>query len=330
MKYHNIHMKHKAIIICGSSRAGKTTLAKLTNLHSQSHKGLVFEGLFPAYLSRLSYVLKRVHPMLFKEYMERPRYIDEKKSKTLTPQEQLEDCNFSKSVHFLDSIYNSFGESWAIADLHAELYYKELLRASSDVHFCVAIRDPRECVCAGLYWLDFPNAIKNRKLWFYKNLFSWILSAHVAKVIQSKYPANITIVNLNKIKSGEAKKIQSLLGLKDGWDSGLPDNFYFSFIENGKFTTPKNNEYQELLTVKERAIIQALCADIMLEYGYKSEDIEGINIPHIRLIKKMMIGLAIFSPSLARGLINLLFSPLQHVKNQFNRFKQLIKDIRNF
>ena len=81
----NRHMIHKAIIICGSSRAGKTTLAKLACAYSNSHKGLIFEGLFPAYLSRLSYAFKRYNSKLFNEYLERPRFIDEKKSKTTTP-----------------------------------------------------------------------------------------------------------------------------------------------------------------------------------------------------------------------------------------------------
>ena len=79
----------KNIIICGTSRTGKSTLAKLARKHSQIYEGYVFEGLFPAYLSRLSYNFKTLHLSLFKEYLSRPRFIDEQKTLTLSPHQQI-------------------------------------------------------------------------------------------------------------------------------------------------------------------------------------------------------------------------------------------------
>ena len=320
---------HQTIIICGSSRAGKTTLAKLTCKYSNSHNGLIFEGLFPAYLSRLSYVLKRYHPKLFDEYLERPRFIDEGKSKTLAPIEQLDERDYSYKGSFMSSLHYAFGENWVIADLHAELYYKALLRALPNIYFCVVIRDPRDCVCAGLYWQDYPNARKNRKSWFYKRLFSWILSAHIAEEIKQNHPENISVINFNQIKNNETAK--QLLGLKEGWDKDLPEHAYYSFIGEGQFTTPdKEGKVLELLTVKERAIIQNLCADMMQKYGYAPENLPSVNIATLKIVKTMVIAIAKLSPSLARGFIDLLFSPVQHARKQLERLKQLIKDIKNF
>ncbi len=325
------YMMHKNIIICGPSRAGKTTLAKLANAHSKGHKGLIFEGLFPAYFSRLSYIFKNHHNKLFNEYMIRPRFIDEEKSKTITPAQQLNCDKFIYKGSFLASLNNAFGDNWIIADLHAELYYKTLLRSWPDIHFCVVIRDPRECVCAGIYWQNneqnFPNAHKYRKKLLYKKLFSWILSVHTAKKIQKDYPDNITIINFNQVKNND--DVLELLELNGTCINNLPFSTYYSFTKNGLFTTP-NHEKLELLTSNERAIIQNLCTDIMKEHNYSFEKLPHINIKTLDIAKTMIIGISAFSPSLARGFIDALFFPKQHAKNQLNRFKQFIKDIRNF
>ncbi len=289
---------------------------------------MIFEGLFPAYISRLSYVFKKMHPMLFREYMGRPRFIDEKKLESFKPNGQLKNEKYGEGKDFLGSVYRTFGEKWIIADLHAELYYKALLRAWPDIHFCVVIRDPRDCVCAGLYWQDFPKTCQNRTAWFYKNLFSWMLSVHVAQHIQTNYPDHITIVNSNQFQTDT--NITPLLGLSSQWKNDLPKQAYYSFVKNGTFTTPNENEFLELLTPKERAIIQGLCAETMRQYGYAFEDLPQANLMKLRFIKSLVFRLSARSPSLALGLINLLFSPSEHVKTQLNRFKQFIKDMNNF
>lgn len=326
--YHNNPMEHKAIIICGSSRAGKTTLAKCTFAHGARSRGLLFEGLFPAYFSRLCYVFKNLHPMLFREYMQRPRYIDEKKSKILTPAEQLKTDGKECKGDFLQSLRQVFGEDWVIADLHAEMYYKTLLRAWPDVHFCLVIRDPRDCVCAGIHWLDYPQPCKNRKEIFYKQLFGWILSAHVGARIRREHPDHITIINSNRLRENDG--IETLLGLEGAWRDSLPKLAYYTYMGNGKFSTPVEGEYRELLTQRELYIVQTLSADVMCDYSYDPENLPAIRIVHLKLIKTVMLGISSFSPSLARGLIMLLFSPAQHVKNQINRFKQFIRDIGHF
>ncbi|PCJ99937.1 MAG: hypothetical protein COA45_03750 [Zetaproteobacteria bacterium] len=321
-------MTYDTIIFCGTSRAGKTTLAKLMHAHSDTHNGLIFEGLFPAYLSRFSYLMKDAHSGLFNEYVERPRYIDEAKSKTLAPIEQFEMRSRSDQNSFLGRVHHAFGARWAIADLHAELYYKQLLRAWPDIHLCVVIRDPRDCVCAGLYWQDFPNARKDRKSGFYKRLFSWILSAHIADRIQKEHPDNITVINFNQIKSN-TESLQ-FLGMDDGWDQDIPEHAYYSYVGDHQFTTPNTGERLALLSAGECAIIQNLCADPMKRYGYQPEGLPSVNMLGPRIIKAVILGVAWFSPSLARGTIDLLFSPLQHAKNQIKRLKQFIKDIQNF
>lgn len=321
-------MTYDTIIFCGTSRAGKTTLANLMYAHSETHKGFIFEGLFPAYLSRISYIARKSHPHLFQEYLHRARFIDEQKSKTLTPADQFEAEGYVSQETFLASIHHAFGARWAIADLHAELYYKPLLHALPELHFCVVIRDPRDCVCAGLYWQDFPNAHKNRKSWFYKRLFSWVLATHIADKIQKERPDNITIINFNQIKTN----VQSLqfLGLADGWERDIPEHAYYSYVGDQQFTTPNIGERRPLLTSDECAIIQSLCADSMRRYGYQPEDLPAVNIVGLRIINAVILGVSWFSPSLARGMIDLLFSPLQHAKNQVKRLKQFIKDIQNF
>ncbi len=322
-------MKYKAVIFCGSSRAGKTTLAKLARAHSSHYKGLIFEGLFPAYLSRFSYMFGKYHKGLFDEYLTRPRFIDESKSQTITPKEQLgQGSDYRYKGSFLSSLDSAFGDKWALADLHAELYYKPLLRAMPDIVFCLVVRDPRDCVCAGLYWQDFPKAVKGRKSWFYKKLFSWILSAHMADKINKSHPENIVIVNFNQLVSDRVAP--DFLQFKDGWKKDLPDEPYYSYKGRGLFSTPNSAEYKELLSAKELFIIQDLCADYMKEYGYKVDDFPSSNIWALRIIKGLILGLSNLSPSLARGAIDLLFSPRQHVKKQFERLKQFIRDIKNF
>lgn len=321
-------MKYKAVIFCGSSRAGKTTLARLSHVHSVNYNGLIFEGLFPAYLSRYSYMFGKYHRGLFDEYMERPRFIDEVKSKTTTPKDEL-GGDFKYKDSFLSSLNNAFGDKWAVADLHAELYYKALLRSIPDVHFCLVVRDPRDCVCAGLYWQNFPKAIEARKSWFYKKLFSWILSAHIANKIKKTYPDNITIVNFNQLI--ESKNPPEFLGFDKSWEKDIPKgDIYYSHKGKGLFSTPNRGEYKELLTEREIFIIQELCADYMKQYDYKSENFPSSNIFILRIIKVFILGLSELSPSLARGGIDLLFSPRQHAKKQLDRLKQFIKDIKNF
>jgi len=321
-------MKHKVVIFCGSSRAGKTTLAKLSHDHSKIYKGLIFEGLFPAYLSRFSYMFGKYHKGLFSEYMTRARFIDESKSKTTTPKEQLGKVGKYKGS-FLSSLDNAFGDKWAIADLHAELYYKALLRSNPDIHFCLVIRDPRDCVCAGLYWQDLPKAIEVRKSWFYKKLFSWILSAHMAQKIKKTYPDNITVVNFNQLI--ENKNPPEFLGFDNAWEKDIPKwDIYYSHKGKGLFSTPNRGEYKELLTERDIFIIQELCADYMKQYNYKRDNFTSSNIYILRIIKIFILGLSELSPSLARGGIDLLFSPRQHAKKQQDRLKQFIKDIKNF
>lgn len=321
-------MKHKTIILCGSSRAGKSTLAKLARKYSRRHKGLMFEGLFPAYLSRYSYFLRSKHKGLFLEYMERPRFIDENKSKTITPAEDLGLRNYIYDTSLLSSLKSNFGDEWIIADLHAELYYKKLLRSMPDLHFIVVLRDPRDCVCAALYWQDYPDCAHNRKSMFYKALYSWILSYEIAKRIKQKHPDNITIINSNKLRSD--KILPEFLEFDESWKEEIAPNAYYTYQDGGVFTVPEGNT-SKLLSASEILIIERFCKRYMNELCYKTHNQERLNPLHAGgLGIKLMLLISKLSPSLARGFIDLLFSPGQHAKKQVERLKQFIKDIKNF
>ncbi len=321
-------MIHNTIIICGSSRSGKTTLAKLTNKYSKNNKGLIFEGLFPAYLSRLSYTFKAFHKGLFEEYIDRPRFIDEKKSKTISPKTQLGEVSYDQESLFIGSLYKSFGKEWVIADLHAELYYKSILSNCPNTHFCMIIRDPRDCVCAGLYWQDFPNAHKNRKRWFYKYLFSWLLSSEISNRIHNEHKNNITTINFNNIRTD--KTAQELLNLNNDWQDSVPQNSYYSYLGNNYFSTPGDQKQKGLLSIKELSIIQAICKEHMSKHGYTIEELPSENVFWQKIIKFIIINISKLSPSLARGTIDLLFYPIEHLKKQIDRLKQFIKDVRDF
>jgi hypothetical protein len=321
-------MTKNNIIICGTSRTGKSTLAKIIQKHSQIYEGYVFEGLFPAYLSRLSYNFKALHLFLFKEYITRPRFVNEQKTKTLSPDQQIEICFPVFQKDFLSSVKHAFGLWWVIADLHAELYYKQLLKAWPEIHFCFISRDPRECVAASLYWENFPDVCKRKQKVFYKSLFSWVLAEHVATRIKELHPENITIINSNDLRNGQLAP--DLFGFEKNWLKDLPEKPYYSITENGDFTTPDSGRRKKLLNAKELAVIRKLCEKNVDPSVHEKDLLFSFKITVFSLIKTVMLFLAGISPSLARGFIELLFTPIQHLKRQLEHIKQFVKDIYNY
>ena len=195
----------KNYVICGSSRAGKTTLVRKINQQSSNVQGFIFEGLFPAYLSR--FFLNSKAQTNLETYFSHPRNISEHKHKTIIPKNFINpnslvfsDEPFLKQI---EKIFNRETErlgytSWAIADLHAEFYYKDIIQKMESVCFIAPIRDPRESIAAALYWRTFPEETKARNNWFYVKLMNWLISAAIIKRLNKRYPQKTFVFDIGK------------------------------------------------------------------------------------------------------------------------------------
>jgi hypothetical protein len=264
--------------------------------------------------------------VLFDEYMTRPRFIDEAKETALVPETALGEQDFKGD--FLSSVGAALGQNCVIADLNAELYYKPLLKAWPDAQFCFVMRDPRDCIAAGLYWQDFPNAKHNRKAWFYKRLYSWVLSSTLALRIEKQSPNRSTTVQFHSIKDDQNPA--SLLGFSGDWQKSLPDPAYYTYSGAGKFTTPNADELTELLTPQELAIIEKHCARWMPNFVQNCEHKGHYSFERGAVFIPLIMALSRLSPPLAHSMIDLLCLPVWHVTNRIDQLKQFIKDMRDF
>ena len=205
-------MIHGNTIVGGSPRTGKTTLIKLINENNLQHAGLPVEGLLKTYINKKYLFFNLRKKLILKDYLTRPRNISRDRTITAKP---LDYYNKSLSqilnevpnnaqdpfalIDYCLTIYTQqLGKRyWAICDTYPELYFEKMKRIDSDLKLIYVIRDPREVICAGLYWRDFPNRSNGKPDRLKYRLLLWLISVQCVNKLSKKYPDDISVIYFN-------------------------------------------------------------------------------------------------------------------------------------
>jgi len=277
---------HKKFIIGGPSRNGKTTLVHILYRKHGSIIGLPVEGLFYNFYCRnypLRYLQKNI---ILREYLEQERYIDENRTKTARPLDffysdlhAISKQISAKSNHHLQIISSALeffardnkAKTWAVCDLHPEFYFSEFKKWIPNLHLVIMLRDPREAICANLYWRCYPN--KNSKagdLLEYRTMM-WILSAEMFLYWKKLYPDEVTLLFFNDLLNKNETECKKLSHLFDIPEDSLTKYFsdkklYFKYTD-GKFQTP-GGELSKLMTNEELSFVENLTLSYVKKFGW--------------------------------------------------------------
>ncbi len=348
-------MPKRPIVICGSARSGKTTLLNLLRTNDPHRLVMPFEGLFPQFLGRWSLHFPKMHYFLANEYLSRRRFINEQKSKSISPNEFLNrtyneeaPCAFKRNhlLQIINSIFYNAAHrrnraSWSIADLHAEIYYKRIRSRIPNILMLFVIRNPIESICASLYWQSFPKAINNKNKWFNIKLMQWILSAHIARRLKTQYPNDILVTELHHLLQTPNSTngvifydnnpiIKHAFSLNDNWCNNAPDRFWYDYQGHQTFWCPGGAFRQDLLSDNEIYLIKRMTSDI---FNFSDDpSVQSIGNYKYRLLrlticKKIILIIANISPSFAFHTISWMFYPRREITTCFSKLKTLVRDL---
>ena len=265
-------MAFHSVIIGGSSRSGKTWLANNLDVTQLNGLNLDFELLLNVYYFYLWPKAKFKREKILLEYINRPRAINPEKTKFSSPanyltKKQIENIT-SISAEFdniLSSINNILDyiclinkkKFWVGADYNAEHLYSKYKYYIPKLKLITCIRNPKEVICASLYWRTYPDKINNINKEIRKRIFLWKSSF----IFFKKPSLDILVLNMNKLTSNNFLEIEKLNRFLASNQSAtfqsinIKNNFKFWFYEKcEKFFSPLGS-FENLLTKKHLSII---------------------------------------------------------------------------
>lgn len=205
-------MIHGNTIVGGSPRTGKTTLIKLINENNLQHAGLPVEGLLRTYINKKYLFFKLRKKLILKDYLKRPRNISVDKTLTARPidyynrtltqilngipkdiKDTLPLINYCLEIYAKESRK----KYWAVCDTHPEFIFEKMKGTLPELKLIYLIRDPREVICAGLYWRNFPKRSHGKPDRLKYRLLLWLLSVNCINKLSKKYPDDISVIYFN-------------------------------------------------------------------------------------------------------------------------------------
>ncbi len=270
------------IIIGGSSRSGKTWLANYLDVEAVGGYNIEFELLFNIYSFYYWPANNQKRKTILLEYMNRPRAISPDKTKSVVPSQYISKdkiANFIdnaaqmpsvlQAIHcLLNGICSAHGKSfWVGGDYHAEHLYKKYVADISNLKLITTVRNPREVVCASLYWRTYPQKIDAPDKEIDKRLNLWKTSF----LLSQKQHGNVMLLNMNKIWATEEHELFRLKTFISN------DNIAIDIKDAGRyrhwfcckedlFLTP-NNTYEALLTMADIASIDKKTRAIWVKFS---------------------------------------------------------------
>jgi len=220
------------------------------------------------------------------EYFYQKRYIDEEKSEALAPadfmktsidkiSERLPKAPFNQveiAFRVLDMYAEeNNAESWAVCDYLPERFFEIYKKFRPYLKLVTILRNPREAICASLYWRSFPEKNSEPEKYFYYSIMLWALSAKAYLSAKKKFGGkDVFLLRFNELikpESEDSTKMSEIFGIpKDSFSLKFQDGKYLYKIKGNKFLTP-DGDFRELLTQEELKTIDYFTSELSCQCG---------------------------------------------------------------
>lgn len=321
------------ILIAGPARCGKSTLAASLVETNDSHAVLTVDALFPAFYSSKALQSLDERIRFVSDYLRRPRFIDPNRTKVRSPADDIGDRietvveetvkkDASAPVSLIGAALDSWAENigksaWIAPDLHAEIYFKELIKLLPNLRMIVLLRDPREAVAASLYWRTYPKRVVGGWRMMLHKLLLWCLSADVGCRLSHAMPDRVGVVFADALQNtSQGMMREPLPGLvfpsRPVMNETTP---YFSYMEGRGWLGP-DGCWQLLLSDQERCMIEQVSSPWFSFQEASENSARGGRVSGwvIRSFLAIVLGIARFSPGKAKLLVEYALFPISHFR----------------
>lgn len=333
-------------LVGGPGRCGKTHLVLTLSRLRGPVAGFPLEALFTVYCRRRFPFFRRSRAGFLEEYLTRPRYVDAERAASETPLDYFSSsldqlraaipdaCDHPISLigWMLDRFAaDNGGRTWAAFDLHPELLYPHFRRRLPGLRLAVMVRDPREAVCAALFWRGDPGSGAARDARFKHCLILWCLGVQTGRILARRWPDDVRIFDFNALVSGnerECRQLAECFGLehgavKDAYDF-RPD---FRYVPGDGFRVPEGSTVPHL-GGDELMEIALLASPYVDGRPAEAADVPGGARPRrgFVLFARIVLFLGRAAPGLARAMADLAYYPGRYVTRRINEFRRFVRD----
>jgi len=328
-------------LIGGPSRCGKTTLVNVAEKYSSSHVALPVEALFVVFYYRWYPFARSCANLILSDYLGRERYTNAERTAAKKPIDSfkrdlsetvttvLERSSGSHQLSQIASALDVMAEDqdkkgWVACDLNPEYLYPRMRKRMPGVGLIIMLRDPREAIAAALYWRDWPRGAALREPIFRHRLVVWCLSALTAFQHKKQFRGDVQIGNFNKTFLGRGTvgdDLQDVLNIPaDALRSEFNNLPFFSVNSEGWFLG-YDNQWHQLLTDEELAVVEAIAAPWMKKLGYAPIVSQRAGAPAISrgfVKERFIIGIGKYFPETAKIICDFMYFPKTFLRRRFN------------
>jgi len=321
-------------LIAGPARCGKTTLAAALEGGNGSTAVLTVDALFPVFRSNkpLGSLEERIR--FLSDYLRRPRFIDPERIKVRSPADDMGDSlesvveetgkkDTSAPVSLIGAALDTWTEkvgkrAWVAPDLHAEIYFNELIKLLPNLRMIVLLRDPREAVAASLYWRTYPKRVVGGWRMMLHKLLLWCLSADTGYRLARTMPDRVCVIFVDALGNISQEMMQKHLPgfVIPSKAVSNDESRYFSYMNGRGWLGPDGN-WNPLLSDHERYVIEQVSRPwFSFQQEYKECKMGSrVSVFFARLMLAIILGLARISPGFAKSLMEFVLFPMSRCRN---------------
>lgn len=329
-------------LVGGPGRCGKTHLVLTMWAQRGIVAGFPLEGLITVYSRRWPPFTRRRSRSLLAEYLTRPRYIDAERDKSEAPLkyfsskiEQLRSAlpdSKRRPVEIIGWVLDRFaeengGETWAAFDLHPEFGYRRFRRQLPGLKLAVMRRDPREAVCAALFWRGAPDGRQARDRRFKHSLIGYCLGLQTARRLARRWPDDVHCFDFNALIAGDGNELERVQSCFDLQAETLAEAYgitpYFHYQPGQGFLLPDGSR-EHLLEQTEMAEIFALSGIGTADASFGEQGRRSF----LAFARAVLLLGRLTTPDAARLLSDLAYYPRRTVQRRINGLRQFASDLR--
>ena len=334
-------------IVGGPGRCGKTHLVLTLWRLEGPVAGFPLEGLFTVYSRRRFPFFRARSRQILEEYLTRSRFIDVERHTSESPL-----AYFSSSISDLKAALpeerghpvaligwalsrfarENGRRTWAAFDLHPEFLYPRFRRRLPGLRLAVMVRDPREAICAMLFWRGDPGGGAERDARFKHSLILWCLGVQTGSALARRWPDDVHLFDFNALVSGDESEFAHVARCF-GLDVGAVRKAYdirphFQYTAGEGFLAPDGRSAM-LLRAGELSEIAILAGP----YDRKAAtDVRTVpNGPRPRrgflLFARAVLTLGRVTPGFARAIVDFAYYPHRSTRRRVNGLYRRVKDL---
>ncbi len=333
-------------LVGGPGRCGKTRLVLALWNNPGLLAGFPLEGLFTVFAKRRVPFFRARRALVLEEYLSRPRYVDAERAVSERPTQYFTSslaelkaalpADVGHKIALLDWALSRFAQengrqSWAAYDLHPEFLYESFRRHVADLKLAVMMRDPREAVCAMLFWRTYPRRGADHNQRFKHSLILWCLGVQTGRILARRRPGDVFVFDFNALVEGnpvECRRVAQHLHIEETAVRAAFDfASHFDYDADDGFLTPDGSR-AHLLSAQELAEVTLLAAPY---YGHEMRF--GLAQPRVDprrgfvIFARAVLRLGRIAPNLARMIADLTYYPGRHAKRLVNGVRRFCHDL---